>query len=189
MVAAVTHRGEVPAEVDVVVPVVDARRGQVFGCVYSRERAEGGPEGGTGHRGHPADGPGCEVWRCHGGPFAIAPAELAQRVLEETGCAEAERRLVVGHVALLAAADGGMRLSADVEAEYLVLGQSSIVGSDALECRDMTGLLFRALASGSRGSDCGPAGDPGTPEAVRPTYVRVPDADEHIKRMRDPWQA
>ena len=33
------------------------------------------------------------------------------------------------------------------------------------------------------------AGDPGTPEAVRPIYVRAPDADLHITKMKDPWEA
>jgi hypothetical protein len=31
------------------------------------------------------------------------------------------------------------------------------------------------------------AGVPGTPEAVRPIYVRAPDADIHITKMKDPW--
>ena len=31
------------------------------------------------------------------------------------------------------------------------------------------------------------AGEPGSPEAVKPIYVRSPDADIHITKMRDPW--
>ncbi len=31
------------------------------------------------------------------------------------------------------------------------------------------------------------AGAPGTPEAVKPIYVRSPDADIHITKMKDPW--
>ena len=32
-----------------------------------------------------------------------------------------------------------------------------------------------------------PPGEPGTPEGVVPLYVRAPDADIHITKMRDPW--
>ena len=31
------------------------------------------------------------------------------------------------------------------------------------------------------------AGEPGSPEGVKPIYVRSPDADIHITKMRDPW--
>ena len=31
------------------------------------------------------------------------------------------------------------------------------------------------------------AGELGSPEAVKPIYVRSPDADIHITKMRDPW--
>jgi hypothetical protein len=35
----------------------------------------------------------------------------------------------------------------------------------------------------------GRLGDAGTPEAVTPIYVRSPDADIHITKMKDPWAA
>jgi hypothetical protein len=33
----------------------------------------------------------------------------------------------------------------------------------------------------------GEGGGVGTPESVKPIYVRPPDADIHITKMRDPW--
>ncbi len=47
--------------------------------------------------------------------------------------------------------------------------------------------------AGVFGSESGTAasepavGGPGTPESVTPLYVRSPDADIHITKMRDPW--
>ena len=83
---------------------------------------------------------------------------------------------------------GGDRAPAEVEAAYLVRGQSPIGDSGSFEGRGMLEWLTRGVSMGRRASDLGRPGVLGTPEAVRPTYVRVPDADRHIKRMRDPWR-
>lgn len=169
LAAAVVDRG-VPDHIDVVVPVVDARRGQVFAGAYRRDEGRG-------------------LWAREGGPFAVAPDELEESLVQKVGGRAEENRLIVGHVGLLSGAAGTARVAADVEAAYLVQGQSRIGASDASEGRRMLVWLSQAIATDLRASDCGSVGEFGTPESVRPTYVRAPDADRHIKKMRDPWQA
>lgn len=168
LVAAAVDRG-VPENIDVVVPVVDARRGQVFAGAYRREEDRG-------------------LWARAGGPFAAAPDELEESVATQVGRRAEEGRLFVGHVGLLSEVVGAERVAADVEAAYLVLGQALISASDASGGGVMLEWLTRALAAGLRASDCGSVGELGTPESVRPTYVRAPDADRHILKMRDPWR-
>lgn len=182
LAAAAVDRG--PAEnVQVIVPVVDARRGQVFVEVY--RCARGRDEAGTADVGAyvPAGS-----WMRQGGPFAVSPEDLDSAVAERGASQPGEHRLLTGHVGLLPAAVSGERAVAEVEAAYLVNGQSRIGDPESFGGREVREWLIRALMTGRRGSDCGRAGDLGTPEAVRPTYVRTPDADRHIKRMRDPWQ-
>ncbi|MHB9150448.1 MAG: tRNA (adenosine(37)-N6)-threonylcarbamoyltransferase complex dimerization subunit type 1 TsaB [Thermoleophilia bacterium] len=168
LAAAAVDRG-VPDTIDVVVPVVDARRGQVFAGVYRRGEDRG-------------------LWAREGDPFAAAPDDLEESVAKKVGRRAEEDRLIVGHVGLLSEAAGAERVTADVEAAYLVQGHSRIGAADASEGRSMLGWLARAIATDLRASDCGSVGELGTPESVRPTYVRAPDADRHIKKMRDPWQ-
>ena len=89
--------------------------------------------------------------------------------------------MVVGDPRLLA----GLTLpglSVAVDATFLVRGQSRLhepPGSP--EDVDLV-----SWPAGAFRPEVAP-GEPGSPEAVRPLYVRMPDADIHITRMRDPW--
>jgi tRNA threonylcarbamoyladenosine biosynthesis protein TsaB len=136
----------------VVVPVVDARRQQVFYGVYEPEDPAAGRPG---------------RWRRRG-EFAVCGRD-------DLGACVRER--VVGHIVVVGELPevlegrpcvGAEFVAAKVEAEHLVLGQ------------DLIGELC-ALRRGLR------RGDAGTPEDVRPIYVRSPDADVHITKMKDPW--
>ena len=194
LAAAAVDRG-LAEGVGVIVPVVDARRGQVFAEVYRRaENRENREKPGRAD----VDGVAFEgQWTRQGGPFVVSPDDFDSAVAErdpgQGGDRQAGERLLTGHVGLLPAAIGGGRAPAEVEAGYLVRGQSHIgdsgIGdSGLLEGRGMVEWLTGAVSMGRRASDLGRPGVLGTPEAVRPTYVRTPDADRHIKRMRDPWR-
>jgi hypothetical protein len=83
-----------------------------------------------------------------------------------------------------------------VRAEWLLKGQSLLrEPGDAPEGDRLDGFLVGAHVDGGAGAwgraavvgGGVSAGDPGTPESVRPIYVRPPDADIHITKMRDPW--
>ena len=91
-------------------------------------------------------------------------------------------------------------LPREVMAECLVLGQDRLdEPADLLGGARLALWLDRATArrastapSGRGGETCRPddmyrPGEPGSPEAVKPIYVRSPDADIHITKMRDPW--
>ncbi len=185
LAAAAVDRG-LAESVNVIVPLVDARRGQVFAEVYRRaENQENQEEPGTADVDAIAFG---GPWTRQGGPFAVSPDDFDSSVAERDPEHTTEHRLLTGHVGLLPAAVGGDRAPAEVEATYLVRGQSQIGDSGSFEGRGMLEWLTRAVSMGRRASDFGRAGVLGTPEAVRPTYVRTPDADRHIKRMRDPWR-
>jgi tRNA threonylcarbamoyladenosine biosynthesis protein TsaB len=72
----------------------------------------------------------------------------------------------------------------DVAAENLVIGQERLMEPGPLpEGARLTVWLEKVLGTGTIGSP----GTLGSPESVAPIYVRSPDADVHIKRMRDPW--
>jgi len=127
-------------------PVVDARRQQVFYGVYR-------PVGGR--------------W-VRRGQLAVCGREefggAIGRQVEGWSVATGESRTLVGNL------PGGCEFAeADVEAEHLVLGQ------DVIE---------EPSAESSVGT---PSGEVGNPESVRPIYVRSPDADVHIAKMKDPW--
>ena len=61
----------------------------------------------------------------------------------------------------------------EVKAEYLVTGQEWI--EDEAE-----------MGAGASGGHEG-GSMVGSPETVKPIYVRAPDADMHITKMKDPW--
>ena len=133
---------------ELVVPLIDAHRGQLFGAVYKR-----------------ADG----LWVRQGSFFAADPdkAEAEARARGGEGAA-----VFVGKTEQVDAA-AGRRVPASVDAAFLVLGQERLADAEAAEPVDAGS--FRT------------PGEPGSPEAVVPIYVRAPDADLHIKKMRDPW--
>jgi tRNA threonylcarbamoyl adenosine modification protein YeaZ len=173
---------------DLVVPVVDARRSQVFFGVYRLARNGGGEGAGL----------PLEPSYVRAEPFAACDrnalgARLAALSRQE---ARAPRALVVGDVDGLDGVDGvdGVDttfLALDVRAECLLAGQSLLQEPGEVLAGSRLGpWIDRVLARGSAGrQEASGAGDLGSPEAVRPIYVRSPDADIHITKMRDPWAA
>ncbi len=188
-------RASASGAVDVLVPVVDARRGQLFYGLYRPAEADGRPCG--------------RLWSRFG-DFAVcdrgALGEVAQGGLVAGGSV-----IVVGEEALRPGElpPGFIFVGADVAAQNLVIGQEWLDEPGRLpEGGRLTGWLRGTLgegmgrarvagepaAPGFDGSGTCPVfdtadspGAPGTPESVTPIYVRSPDADVHITRMRDPW--
>ena len=166
---------------DVIVPVVDARRGQLFYSAYA-------PCG----RGDP------DSWRRLGEIGVCSPESLPERLaglLKESVGIDSDlgrETWVIGEPTLLAGLPrerGIGMVATDVSAEWLVMGQPALeeperpVGGIAL-----ARWLLRTVAQDTPWSAQGlPAGALGTPESVVPIYVRAPDADLHITKMRDPW--
>jgi len=150
------------------VTVVDAHRRQVFFAVY--ERAAVQPDG---------DCPVC--WQVKT-PYAACDLDtLGQFVGEGSLVVAEEARLVASLPA------GTMVRIFPLGAQYLVEGQH-------LLAEDRVSFLRAILAEevmGPAGAGLQPRldkpGDPGTPESVVPIYVRPPDAEVHITKMRDPW--
>jgi tRNA threonylcarbamoyl adenosine modification protein YeaZ len=219
-------RGERP---HLIVPVVDARRGQVFYAVYRRAEhewpagarsTEDGGAAGVGNAGHGETSGAAEE-----SPYArtegisvcdrselfdrlaglagesIAGGPLQPRVPVAGGLSPQPRVLIAGDVEGLGGPvgqerSGVARLSLEVRAEHLVMGQGLLrepeEADDTTAGRRLHGWLAQVLSTG-RADACGDvplpyrAGEPGSPEAVKPIYVRSPDADIHITRMKDPW--
>jgi len=154
------------------VVAVDARRKQVFHACY--ERVNGGRWTRVG-----------EIAVCDGealGMAVAAPALIA-----------AEDRDLIGELP-----EGTVFMSATVAAEHLVLGQERLeecgrpvlgpaanTGGELPWGSRLTPWLVAALTGGGFANP--EPGAAGTPEAVKPIYVRSPDADVHITKMRDPW--
>ncbi len=149
-----------PAEVceySSVVAMVDARRRQIFYAEYELATSET-PEGVRWTRAH---------------PIGVCDRERFSEVFGErsgSSIAVGEGENMVGGL------PHGMRyISCDVRAEYLVIGQQRLTEQPEAE-------------AGRPGED-GPSRqtNTGAPETVKPIYVRAPDADSHITKMRDPW--
>lgn len=165
---------------DLLVPLVDARRGQVFFALY--ERVAGAKDV------SPAWARLGEVGVCDRGSLS-----------EVLGCRAASHTAIVAEDESLAegAAPAAALLTLDVAAEYLVAGQGRLLEPGALPQGGRLGPWLRQLmaeqvetpgserASGLWSPD--QAGEVGTPESVKPIYVRSPDADIHITKMKDPW--
>ncbi len=196
LAAGAVERG-VPADVKVLLPVVDARRGQVFYGVYRKTRS--------------AEEMG-EQWMrtddyavCDRSDMLDLAAELGRGAQEDPGATV----LLVGDADLMG--DGGLPTgrpregptalglracfrAATVGAEWLLRGQRHLgePGAAPVEevvaahCRDLRGGRTAEAAALSVEES---AGALGSPESVRPIYVRSPDADVHITKMRDPWGA
>jgi tRNA threonylcarbamoyl adenosine modification protein YeaZ len=152
----------------IIVPVVDARRGQVFFGLY-----EGTAEG---------------RWTRSAG-FGVCDRAALGEMVAGDALVVAEDRDLVGDL------PAGVAFAvADVEAERLVVGQELLnEPGDMPEGSRLAPWLLHALAAPKSGGPGpvppadGQAGRVGTPEAVKPIYVRSPDADLHITKMRDPW--
>ncbi len=149
------------AEGAAVVPLVDARRRQVFAATYARSA--------TG-------------WKA-GEIFAAEPGEVVSRV---RGGWEGARVLCTGAEVLVdkcRVEGAGATLPRVFDAAYLVLGQERLSGGGKLQAD----LVKACRAAGGVSVASAPAGQWGSPESVTPIYVRPPDADIHITKMKDPW--
>ncbi len=163
-------------EPELIVPVVDARRGQVFYGLYRRVAGGGGAAGASAMYARTAPFAVCD----RDALFSNIPAGVETAVVGDVGVLET--------AASGAAAPEHVRLHAlEVRAENLVVGQDELqepdgpsAGSQLISWLEYTGCGM-AREPGMK------AGEPGSPEAVKPIYVRSPDADIHITKMRDPW--
>lgn len=173
------------------VSFVDARRGQLFYAVYEAFHPR------VGERSEAASG---DPTRKALGFPGVAPGPAWRRVGEYGVCEYAELSAVVGaglskgvgvgEVECLPVSlpTGWSGMSFAVTPENLVLGQELLVEPDGEPGGYRTSLwLADAVAKGQRSWSGALPGMPGTPEAVKPIYVRSPDADIHITKMRDPW--
>ena len=168
---------------DLMVPVVDARRGQVFYGVY-RLRGTAEAEPGLG-----------EPSYVRTEPFAVCDRDALARVPGGGRAAgRLERRRARGSSATVDAARGRRRdLAAAGRARRASAGRARSVLQEPGEVLagsppgrpGWTVSLARRSAGGRDGRQ-GRA-SLGSPEAVKPIYVRSPDADIHITKMRDPW--
>jgi hypothetical protein len=152
----------------VIVPVCDARRGQLFAAFYER---------GTDAR-----------WSRRDDPVALEPAALIEVA---TARARGAGALLVGDTGVLGAAGVSLPPSvsavrAEIAAEYLVDGQQYLIEPGDLPAGSRLGPWLRSALRGQFAEEPRP-GAPGSPEGVVPLYVRVPDAELHITKMRDPW--
>lgn len=107
------------------------------------------------------------------GAFGVSDRGALALKLEGEAVVLAEDESVVGE---LPASSRFMRV--EVQAEHLVLGQRYLVEPGELpQGSRLTPWLIEALVAGA----------PVDPETVKPIYVRSPDADIHITKMKDPW--
>ncbi|NLE11445.1 MAG: tRNA (adenosine(37)-N6)-threonylcarbamoyltransferase complex dimerization subunit type 1 TsaB [Actinobacteria bacterium] len=142
-------------QTDLVVPAIDARRGQVFYAVYRSLKA-----------------PEYRRWIRRAPPNVCDRGALAGIIKEPA-------TVVVEDVELVGALPRGVEVvTAPIAAERLVFGQGLLIepGEEPLGTR-LTPWLIENLVAGS----------PAEPELVKPIYVRPPDADTHITKMKDPW--
>jgi tRNA threonylcarbamoyl adenosine modification protein YeaZ len=170
------------------VPVVDARRGQVFFGLYQAIEGTGGRQRRRWTR-------SAEFAVCDREALGGLVADEIARRLEADGRPDANDfptvALVVGEEGVLAGRlpAGVVFRAAGAEAERLVVGQERLdEPGDVLQGARLSPWLVENLAAGRLAPpSSGDAGAPGTPEAVKPIYVRCPDADIHITKMKDPW--
>jgi tRNA threonylcarbamoyl adenosine modification protein YeaZ len=204
--AAVVERDAWAERPQVIVPVVDARRGQLFYGVYRLRlgwQARMGASGGAAAREAVTGIAGARYLRSE--PFAVCDRERLPAVVAGVAAAIGPAggaptpgfgggALIVGDVDGLPGMAGETqhgvpRLPLRVQAERLLLGQDLLEEPDAEVAGVRVGAWIEAALSAvaAGGSAAYPPGSPGSPEAVRPIYVRAPDADIHITKMRDPW--
>jgi tRNA threonylcarbamoyl adenosine modification protein YeaZ len=171
---------------DLLVPIVDARRGQVFYGIYRAtdpEQAEAGGAAG-----------GRTFARTE--PYAVCDREalLAQVATGQGDTARRLRVVIAGAVdgIVEAAVDrdiGTSLLPLEVHAECLLTGQMRLGEPDACMGGARLDPWIESMLDRRRPGTLRAlrAGEPGSPEAVKPIYVRLPDADIHITKMRNPW--
>jgi tRNA threonylcarbamoyl adenosine modification protein YeaZ len=159
--------------VEVVVPVVDARRSQLFYGRYHAVRPAG-PSGPCRYERHDE--------------FSVCDRDGFGALIGS------ESTVVVGDEQLLSMdlSPAASLLSRTAVAEYLLVGQEYLEEPGPLpEGSKLQPWLHETGLSESVGREETPRNTtprgPGTPESVKPIYVRSPDADVHIARMKDPW--
>lgn len=150
---------EPEGRVRLLVPVVDARRSQLFYGWYERVGEESGGA----------------MWR------RSAPFDVCDRgALGELLAGRASEAAVVGEAAdlVLPLPKGVVFIQSEVRATRLVIGQNRLEEpGGGPEGRRLLRWLNEASAQKVASF----------PEGVKPIYVRSPDADIHITKMRDPW--
>lgn len=146
------------------VPVVDARRRQVFYGLYERVVAT-------------ANSSGAQWTRL--ADFAVCDREALGSVL---GRQVEGRTLVIGDArSLVGDLPGGFEFhESPVEAARLIVGQELLGARAGLAEEPTLDAAFLDTGAPERDGE-------GAPEWVRPLYVRSPDADVHIGKMKDPW--
>jgi tRNA threonylcarbamoyl adenosine modification protein YeaZ len=163
---------------DLIVPVVDARRGQLFYGLYHRV--------GAGESGALAGAPTAPLF-ARTEPFAVCDRDALLRAVAPSGA----RTSIVGDpggVGATAEQAGISVLPLQVRAQHLLLGQCALEEpGEGIDGRRLDGWLAGVLLGSGAGSVAWKVGEPGSPESVKPIYVRSPDADIHITKMRDPW--
>ena len=173
---------------DMLVPVVDARRGQVFYALYRR--------GGLG------EARDAERWIrtadfgvCDRNALGAVIEALRDDRLTAEGCngqgARAETALLVGESGWVTGElpAGVVFGSIDLEAEWLIRGQDLLEEPGRLPKGTRLSPWLEQVFTEGRAADFsqGLVGGPGAPESVTPEYVRCPDADVQITKMKDPW--
>ena len=181
------------ARVGVIVPVIDARRGQVFYGVYDPvDTAE-------------TDGGAPPLWRRLGEHAVCDRSEFVEILADLAG--PRGEMTVIGAATALAerieaiASGSGVRVRvAAVEAQWLVCGQDRLREPGGAPAGDRLQPYLTDSIVRRQGEKGIPdrlhvraevveleVGQVGSPESVKPIYVRAPDADIHITKMRDPW--
>ena len=177
--AAASEDLAVAAGATLLMPLVDAHRGQVFYGLYRRVGQVGAAHSGS--------------W-VRSAEFGVCDREKVGSVVTAATLGSSPWSpvaLVVGESSGLAPGLGGPMVFREIDlgAESLVLGQEVLQEPG---CLPQGARLAPWLAGVLRSGGGAPAPDAavggvGTPESVVPIYVRAPDADIHITKMRDPW--
>ena len=174
--------------IDTLVAVVDARRGQVF---YASYRLGSVSTALAGARWKRTTGFGV----CDAGTLGQVVQTLRQD-RKPAGTQRgrgigAETALIVGERSVVGGDLPAGCTFADIElcADWLVRGQHRLEEPGPLPQGERLSPWLEEIVVGRRdGVDWADVvGGTGTPESVTPEYVRSPDADVHIAKMRDPW--
>lgn len=184
------HAAEANPEAELVAPVVDARRGQLFYGLYSRVRGRPGEKARWERR--------LPLGVCDTGDLMTRLGEFLGADGDRVNGADDRARMgsvvIVGDPALGLRTSGhaARLLHAEMAAEWLLQGQAWLVEPGCMPEGDrLDPWIGRWCSPGGQVWRSSPAastpGGPGTPESVKPIYVRSPDADIHITKMRDPW--
>jgi tRNA threonylcarbamoyl adenosine modification protein YeaZ len=167
---------DVPLEsLGMIVPIVDARRDQVFYASYVSGAGPSRTDLGLGG------------W-IRQGEYGVCDQARLGEIIGST------RTLIVGDEALRPAnlPRTALYLGRDLAAEHLVMGQEYLVEPGPFPEGTRLAAWLESTVTADKstwddGSGISDIGAVGTPEAVTPIYVRSPDADVHITRMKDPW--